>query len=214
MFEAMRAIAFNFVSYHRLSLNPNTKKYWDAKLSSYEKYWRNENYLSLLDLFPSGKRFSLLDIGCALGDGCELIKSHYPCASITGADISSTAIEKARGKGIEIEYILLDILRDPLPRKFDFITIIQTLEHFDDPFLVVKKCQQSTMKSVFVSVPYKQTCNKAGKEFQAKLVNRTEHRYSFDEDTLSAFNAKVVRITPFQEGTQARCIIYEVPGKG
>lgn len=197
-------LATNVVKYRNLSINPNTKKFWDDKLSGFAAFWRNENYYGILDLFPQDKEFSLLDIGCAIGDGCELLQEKFPKAKITGVDISDVGIEKAKQKTKSVQYLVLDILKQPIPKKYDYITIIQTLEHFDNPFAVVDKCLKHVRKSIIISVPYNQKCS------PTKALNVSEHRYSFNEETFANYNCRVVKVTKFIKATQAKCVVYEI----
>ena len=84
--------------------NPNTQKYWNKKLSQYNGFWRNDHYKYLIDLFPKDEKFSLIDIGCAVGDGCILLKKHFPKAELTGLDFSDVGIKKALLKSGDIKY--------------------------------------------------------------------------------------------------------------
>lgn len=195
----------NIFKYRNFSINPNTRQHWNDMLSKYNDFWRNENYYHVLDLFPEDEKFSLLDIGCALGDGCELLYEHFPQANITGADISDIGIKKAAKKTKGVKYIVLDIHIDPIPEKYDWILIVETLEHFDEPFSVIEKCLKNVNKALIISVPYKQKILS-----ENKLINIGTHRYSFDEETLSNYNCRVVKITEYVEVTKAQCIIYEI----
>lgn len=187
-------------------INPNTTKYWDNKLSKYDAFWRNENYYHILDLFPKNESFSVFDLGCAIGDGCELLKENFPKAKIVGADISRIGIIKATNKSKVIQYIVYDVLRKPIPSVYDYITIIETLEHFDDPFFIVDKCLKHVKKSLIISTPYTQG-------FTGKKVEGNEHRYQFNEKTFVNYDARVVKITDFVKVTANKCIIYEIRPK-
>lgn len=125
-------------------------------------------------------------------------------------DISLVGIAKAKKRGSAVKYAALDILKQPLPEKYDFITIVQTLEHFDDPFPVIEKCLDSTRKSLIIIVPFRQLCGKDQDSLQGQSFKRSEHRYSFDRDTFSCFDAEVVRVTEYIEEAKARCIIYRI----
>ena len=192
-----------FKKYYFCFVNPNTAKYWDSMLSNYDSFWRNENYFHVLELFPKDEAFSVLDIGCALGDGCELLQKNFPLAKISGADLSKVGIEKAKKKSKTINYFIMNILNGVIPRAYDYITIIETLEHFDNPFLIVNKCLNHVKKSLIISVPYTP-------EFTGKRIDYVVHRYHFNEGTFIAYKARVVKITDFVEVTGSKCIIYEI----
>lgn len=183
--------------------NVNTRYFWDNKLSKFDTFWRNENYQHILDLFPEDREFSLLDVGCAIGDGCELIQKKFSKAKITGVDISRVGIKKAAQKTKRIDYRVLNILKDKLPDSYDFISIIETLEHFDHPFSILDKCLKHVRKSIIVSVPF--TPGYTGR------VNFGEHRYSFNEKTFvnTKYKYRIAKITDHVKVTDSKCIIYE-----
>lgn len=209
-----RPFLVNLLRYRTISLNPNTENHWNKRLAEFGDTWRDENYRHILDLLPANEPFTLLDIGCALGDGCELLRSRFPLASITGTDISRLGIERARKRKSGVEYLVHDVLLQHIPKVYDYITIIETLEHFDNPFPVIEKCLRHVRKAMIISVPYNQRVGEERAPIQAQLANRSEHRFTFAEDTLSRFGATVVRITEFQEVTQDRCIIYRMDSSG
>lgn len=201
--EQGRLLLTNIVRHRRFSTDLNSKRYWNDKLSEFDGFWRNENYYYLLDLFPKDKAFSLLDIGCALGDGCELLQETFPKAKITGIDISEVGIEKAKKKTKYVKYLVLDILKDPIPDKYDYITIVQTLEHFNDPFIVVDKCLKYINCALIVSTPYYQ-------DSSGKITEVSEHRYTFNKKTFTNYKSRVVAVTDFVKETNSQCIIYEI----
>jgi len=192
------------VRYGNFSFNLNSRRYWDAKLSRYEDFWRNENYYHVLDLLPRDTSFSLLDIGCALGDGCELLQIEFPHARISGADISEIGVAKARRKNERIDYSVLDVLKDDIPDMYDYITIIETLEHFDKPFHVVDKCLKHVQRSLIISTPYSSDAP------SGKVSGVGEHRYLFNEDTFKGYRHRVAKITTYVEATKGQCIVYEI----
>ncbi len=198
-----RLLAHNVTHYGTFSLNPNTKAYWDHKLGDVGDFWRDENYHQMLDLLPANESFTLLDIGCALGDGCELLQRTFPQATISGSDISEAGIAKAKVRQGKVNYFVHDILKEPIPGDYDYILVVETLEHFDNPFPVVDKCLKHVRKALWISVPYRQELGKPRLEM-------TVHRFRFDEETFKRYNGRVAKVTDYIEVTQDRCIIYEL----
>lgn len=160
--------------------NINTQKYWDKKLNNFEKdRWRDGVYKNIInDYLPKDQNFSLLDIGCALGDGCILMKKHFPDSDINGCDISKVGIKKAKAKNKDINLFECNILKEKLDKKYDFITMVSILEHFDNPFSVIDKCLKYVNKALIIDCPYDEK-NPSG-----------EHKHSFDENTLKRYNVK------------------------
>jgi len=203
LYEQIRLYVCNIVKYRNFSFDLNSKRFWNEELSKFDDFWRDENYYHILDLLPQKSAFSLLDIGCAIGDGCELIQEKFPNAEITGFDISDVGIEKAKKKTKNVHYFIFDILKDPIPKKYNYITMIETLEHFDDPIAIVDKCLRHVREAFIISTPYTP-------EYSGKRLVVGEHRYCFNEKTFENYNCRVVRITEHGKDQKEVVIIYEI----
>lgn len=157
--------------------NINTKNYWNKKLDKFKKgKWREGGYKNIINHHLSeNQSFSLLDIGCALGDGTILIKEKFPKSEISGCDISSVGIKKAKQKHKEIKFFELNILKQNLSKKYDYITMVSIIEHFDEPSFVIDKCLNRVNKALIIDCPYNEK-DPSG-----------EHRHSFDENSLSKY---------------------------
>ena len=199
--------SINVFKYGNFRRNMNSRRYWNARLSQYGDFWREDNYQQILDFFPKNEGFSLLDVGCALGDGTELLKRCFPEASIVGIDISEIGIKKAAEKNSDVDYLVLDIVKDEPPEMYDYITIIQTLEHFDEPYPIIDKCLRHIRKSLIVSVPY--TPDHTGR---IRIVD--EHRYAFNETSFESYDSRVLKITEHIKVSGGKCIIFEIVPDG
>ncbi len=184
--------------------NVNTPGYWDRYLNARGDFWRDFPYQFLLEELPKGEPFSLLDIGCALGDGCRLLKKHFPQAEIVGADLSQIGIEKARSKSRDIEYFTFDLNKQEILKKYDYLTLIHILEHFDDPYPIIDKCLKAVNQAVYISTPY-------GGEFtNPRLYWKGEHRYLFNEHTFVNYDCKVLKVTERIEVVGTKYILYKI----
>lgn len=188
----------------RAITNTNSRRYWDKKLASYQDSWRDFPYENILEFLPKDNAFSLLDIGCALGDGCILLKKHFPDAHISGADFSKVAIEKARKRTGLVNFFVMDILKDSPPKKYDYIILLSTLEHFNNPHKVVDKCLDFVNRTLIIQAPYTEKIN------EPRLYLRGLHRYLFNKETFVNYNFKILKITDLIEATGYRYIIYEL----
>jgi hypothetical protein len=92
---------------------------------------------------------------------------------------------------------------DSLPNTYDYISIVETLEHFDRPFFILDKCLGHARKSVIVSVPY-------APDYTGKSA-WDEHRFAFNEKTFvdTKYKFKIAKITDYVKDTRSKCIIYE-----
>ncbi len=145
-----------------------------------------------------------MDIGCGLGDGCRLLKSRFPHAEIEGADFSGLAIKKAQDADNKINYFVLDIKNGYLSRKYDYISFLSILEHFNNPFPVVDKCLKYADKAILIVSPYTE------KFFSPRLYFSGEHRYLFNKHTFAGYHYDVLKITDIIPATGYRYIIYRI----
>jgi SAM-dependent methyltransferase len=202
--KADKSTGYKIGNIIRFITNINTRKYWDKKSTSYGRSWRDFPYRYLLEFLPNNSRFSLLDIGCALGDGCLLLKNNFPRAEISGADFSSVAIERARKKTNQINFFVLDILKESPPKKYNYITLISTLEHFNEPYPIVDKCLNYVEKAVLIEIPYTERFD------NPHLYWRGQHRFLFNEKTFIGYNFKILKITELVKSTGYQYILYEL----
>ncbi|MCK5214813.1 MAG: class I SAM-dependent methyltransferase [Candidatus Omnitrophica bacterium] len=194
---------YHLGSHIRRITNTNTRKHWDKRAAEYGNFIRDYPYQDIIACLPSAGAFSLLDIGCAIGDGCIFMKKHFPKATIHGADFSPVAVEMAKGKADNINFYVCDILKDSLPQKYDYITMASTIEHFNDPYQVVRKCLKYVYHGVLIYTPYTE------KFLDGRLYGRGEHRFLFNANSFNHFNCEVVNITA-PKPTGYRYIIYKI----
>jgi hypothetical protein len=145
---------------------------WDKYFASKGPTWRNKDYRYLTELFDvSSLKGSLIDVGCALGDGLSYLKSSCPdIDSWAGTDFSANAVDACRNK-VELggmDFFQHDI-HSPITKKYNNIICLQTLEHLENPSDALKNLIDATIDLLIVSVPYK---NRRPDE---------NHIWSFDE---------------------------------
>jgi SAM-dependent methyltransferase len=113
----------------------------DQLFSHYESYYTSSNLevpkIALASLKKSMERFSkyrtnlntICDIGFGAGAMLQIAQeTGWKCA---GSEYSSDAVAKGRKYGWEVH--LGDMTPDDLPGPFDVLTIVETLEHVQDP---------------------------------------------------------------------------------
>lgn len=134
--------------------------------SSTERKKRILLYRFLLQFLERDKEFSLLDVGCGVGLGLACLARHCPRARFYGLDFSSWAIIYARAQYQKIKFLYADIRSYEFTCDFDYISIVRTLEHLENPFSILDKCLRASRK-VFVSVPKPGTfCTEHISEFE------------------------------------------------
>ncbi|MFC7373020.1 class I SAM-dependent methyltransferase [Fictibacillus iocasae] len=94
---------------------------------------REQQLERLTRLVPANNRF--LDIGCGIGNYLELAKKHFKELCGVEPSISSASVAKQKGFSIINDYMHEGISFDS---KFDAISIIEVLEHLEQPVLLFK----------------------------------------------------------------------------
>lgn len=172
----------NFLAYRSFSDNVNTKTYWDRKFRELGPEWRSEHYRNLLPFLPENEEFTLLEIGCGTGEGILLLSKLLPMGSYTACDFSEIAIAMAKRKNGPIEFYVHDVKKENIAGVYDYILLVEILEHLDDPFVIVDKCLKSSKRAVIIMVPL----NPDGYSGPVRGdFKSSEHRYAFSRDTFS-----------------------------
>jgi 2-polyprenyl-3-methyl-5-hydroxy-6-metoxy-1,4-benzoquinol methylase len=184
--------------------NINTSSFWDKKFSSPKDCWRDEPYAFIGEFLPRDREFTLLDLGCALGDGCIFLRDKFPKAKISGLDFSAVAVSKARNKAPDIDFFISDILKFTPEKKYDYILMVHILEHFNRPYEVVDKYLRFINTALIIEVPYT-------KEFLSPyLYARGQHRYLFNEKSFLGYKHEILKITGHIERAGYPYIIFKL----
>ena len=77
-------------------------------------------YQVMLDMLANPRNV-LLDFGCGASGLYDYVQRQKHPAQYYGADISQQFIDLSKRKYPSVEYYCLDILKEPLPRNFDYI---------------------------------------------------------------------------------------------
>lgn len=158
----------------------NSKVYWDKR---FEEDWEEKNggeqtrafYALLLKELPAfvaqfieTKTETINDLGCAFGDGTQLIQAKFPKQLVEGTDFSSAAIANAKQKYTNLKFDVQDI--NHLPKAYDVMIASNVLEHFTNPLSILKKIIKSTKKLIIIMLPFQEEVK--------HLIS--EHTQSFD----------------------------------
>jgi 2-polyprenyl-3-methyl-5-hydroxy-6-metoxy-1,4-benzoquinol methylase len=95
---------------------------------------------------------TILDWGCAFGDGVDVLAASFPESEVTGLDFARTAVDEATRAYPQRRFI--HAAEGVIPDWYDVITNSNCLEHFEFPISVLQS-QLLACRSVFVAlVPY------------------------------------------------------------
>jgi ubiquinone/menaquinone biosynthesis C-methylase UbiE len=133
----------------------------------HEKYYVKENTGQILrykwyaeKFFKNIKNKIILEIGCGDGGVVQFLKEHN---EVYAADISKNGVEYLKKKGIKSS--LVNISEDKLPfenGKFDYVIILETLEHLKSPQFAIEEIQRVLKKNgvMIASTPNPKTTHK------------------------------------------------------
>jgi len=145
---------------------------WDHFFSQKGKQWRDKDYRYLDRVFDlSVMEGSLLDVGCALGDGLIYLKTRAAKVNqFVGADFSDEAIRicKSNPQLRRMFFFQHDILK-PFPDTYENVICLQTLEHMQNPWIAMQNLINAAKSVLIVGVPYRNRRPDA------------DHLWSFDE---------------------------------
>ncbi len=142
------------------------KSYWDANAEKHgdspqaldwgSRTSQVKRFEVLCDILPLSKPFTVLDVGCGLGDLQELMAKWFKQPfTYTGVDISPKMIELAREKYPGVNFKVHDMAK-PLWTLFDYVLLSGTLnkriadkaEQYEWALNVLKECWDHSEKGM------------------------------------------------------------------
>lgn len=148
----------------------NSESYWDARFredwESCDGPWQTRFFYQVaVNSLPAwllwqikSQPLTLVDWGCAQGDGADVWASHMSPERVAAVDFSAVAIEQAAKRYPSIRFIHEDWLDDAQDIKdtFDIVFSSNTLEHFHSPFAVLQKLVRRAKTAVILTLPYRE----------------------------------------------------------
>jgi len=159
--------------------NINSKSYWNKR---FENDWNSNGgdeqtrffYNILIENMPEQiveqlkkQDYSMCDIGCATGEGTEILQKYFSNTVVTGIDFSEKSIEMADNNYPHIEFKCEDI--ESVKGNYDVIICSNVLEHIENPYKAIEQLLVHTKKYLMVLVPYEE------------YDRIKEHVYTFDK---------------------------------
>jgi len=163
----------------------NSQGYWDERFQEdwEEKHGREqtkmfykvmiENLPDFINEYIKTKTETICDVGCALGEGTNLIQKAFPKQKVEGSDFSSVAVADAQKRYPKLKFSVQDITN--LSNKYDVIIASNIIEHFQNPLNVIDQVLNNTKKILIIMLPFQEDKNNLGKE----------HFQSFDFENFS-----------------------------
>jgi SAM-dependent methyltransferase len=169
----------------------NSPAYWDHRFHSGDwelraGRWQTRCFAAcfLRQVSLPAAPFSLLDFGCALGEGVAALHAAAPHGAYAGCDISPAAIEKARQRyGGLARFFTADAAT--LDGVWDIILCSNVLEHVTEPLAVAERLL-AHCRTLYVMTPYRETYR--GQPIAPNAV--LEHQRTFDEESFDILHAR------------------------
>lgn len=97
---------------------------------------------------------SVLDVGCGRGDFLRYLQSLDKNLTLHGLDLSERAIKELRNYGINGNAIDLSrTLRDQVVGEFDYVVMMEVIEHVHEAENFVRQTLDFSPKTVFITIP-------------------------------------------------------------
>lgn len=160
----------------------NSKEYWNSRFLTGD--WDNNQgreqttffYRIAINNLPhfiineiNKNQLSICDLGCAEGDGTNILSKFFLNSTVTGIDFSEEAINRAILQYPNNNFDCKDIKN--VEDKYDIVFSSNTLEHFKKPFEMIKEIIKFCNKYFIMLLPFK--------EFD----RIDEHFFTFDYNT-------------------------------
>lgn len=163
----------------------NSQEYWNHRFETNwdERSGREQSrFFShvALELIPAWlcseirkRNFSVCDWGCAEGDGTDALTEVFDPENIIGVDFSSQAIARASAAYPQITFLTEDWIGGSEPGDaYDVVFTSNTLEHFHEPHMVMRRLFKVARKCVIVLIPYRE------------IERHQEHHFTFTSSNL------------------------------
>ncbi len=143
----------------------NTQRYWDGRFNedwehfdgpAQSRFFSNIAIQNIPDWLLNEikrKKLTVADWGCAQGDGTSIWSEHIASFQIAGIDFSEAAVQIARKRYPDINFLAENWLDPNFNRelKYDVVFSSNTLEHFHEPFDVLNEIATHAEKFIVLA---------------------------------------------------------------
>ena len=82
----------------------------------------------------------LLEVGCGTGQITRWLADLVKPGTVVAADFSPAMLAKARTRGVDADFVLMDICREePVQHQFDVVLCFHSFPHFRDPAAALRQ---------------------------------------------------------------------------
>ena len=197
----------------------NSEQYWESRFATQD--WQQNcgqqqtNYFAeqFLENLPTSVfdimkvQASLCDWGCAEGQATYAIKNAFPNLNVTGIDISESAIHTAKNLYDNCAFEAIDLFNTK--KGYDVIFTSNVLEHFENPFEVIRKLLKHTKKMLIILVPFQEYDRIDEHFYTFDYKNVPQQIENFQLGCYKTFDCKAVNGAYYWTGYQLLLIYFE-----
>ncbi len=140
-------------------------------------------------LWPREQIFSALDAGCGDGFLCSQWALRWHLNDIWGVDLVERCVRRAQATVPQGHFAVQSVFELAFPdRRFDLVSLVETIEHLEQPLEALREAVRVSRRYVVVTVPYREAIE-ANQFLCPHCLRRSHpagHLQSFDEARLSA----------------------------
>lgn len=144
---------------------------------------------------PFSGPFTVLDVGCGLGDALPVWHEHYPEARLSGCDVAQSAVDRcAEAYGSIATFFRASF--EEIRGSWDVIFCSNTLEHFEQN-VEIAQALLGLCKILYVMTPYMETRNgqplrPAPGQFHVATLTRSTFS-SLESSGMASIETQVIR---------------------
>ncbi|CAM3451682.1 bifunctional 2-polyprenyl-6-hydroxyphenol methylase/3-demethylubiquinol 3-O-methyltransferase UbiG [Kibdelosporangium persicum] len=94
--------------------------FWDTMYREKDRKWSGNPNPTLVAEVSGLRPGTALDVGC--GEGADAIWLAGRGWRVTGVDVSSVALDRAKQHSTEVEWLHLDLAKEPVPGTYDLVS--------------------------------------------------------------------------------------------
>jgi GT2 family glycosyltransferase/glycosyltransferase involved in cell wall biosynthesis/SAM-dependent methyltransferase len=143
---------------------PSSQAYWDRRFTGdWDGLGGREQSRVFMDLLLrylpavvteeiAAENLSILDCGCAKGDGTAVLAAEFPGSAVAGCDFSSAAVAAARTAYPHLDFFVADLTT--LERGADVLISSHCFEHLDRPLAALAHLASRAARHLILLVPF------------------------------------------------------------
>lgn len=132
---------------------------------------------------------TVLDVGCGQGALLSTLMPLKPAARYHGADFSAKGVEMAARRMPEVEFLLLDVEKTHLDRRFDLVVCTDVVEHIADDTAAFRNLAAMTGGHLLIS-----TVQGRMRDFEKSVGHYRNYKHGELQAKIEAAGLELVRV--------------------